>query len=110
MSDPAFLRAAEATLNAIEAAVERAIDEADLDLDLERQGNVITLDFGDGSKVVVNSHLVAGEIWVAARSGGFHYRLDGDRWVDGRSGDELWGALSRLVSQQAGRPVVLARG
>ena len=110
MSDPDRLRAAEATLNAIEAALERAIDTADLDLDLTRQANVITLDFGDGSKLVVNSHGVAGEIWVAARSGGFHYRLEDERWVDGRSGDELWAALSRLVSQQSGQPVVLARG
>lgn len=110
MSDPAVLRVAEATLDAIEAAVERAVDEADLDVDLERQGNVITLSFDDDSKIVVNSHAVAGEIWVAAKSGGFHYRLQDDRWIDGRSGDELWAALSRLVSAQAGQAVVLGRG
>jgi CyaY protein len=108
MSDQAFLRAAEATLDAIEASVERACDTAGLDVELERQGNVITLSFDDGSKVIVNSHSAAREIWIAARSGGFHYRLQGDRWIDGRSGDELFAALSRLVSQQGGGAVVLA--
>ena len=108
MSDPAFQRAAEAALDAIEAALERAADDG-LDVEIERQGNVITLGFEDDSKIVVNSHAAAQEIWVAARARGFHKRRrDDGRWIDGRSGDELWAALSRLVSQQAGSPVVLA--
>ncbi|MFN7643480.1 MAG: iron donor protein CyaY [Burkholderiales bacterium] len=107
MSDQAFQRDAEAALDAIEAAMERAAD-GDLDVDVERQGNVITMTFEDDSKVIVNSHSAAQEIWVAARSGGFHYRLTDGRWIDGRSGDELFAALSRLVSQQGGLAVVLA--
>jgi CyaY protein len=107
MSDQGFQAAAEATLDAIEAALERAIDTG-LDAEVERQGNVITATFADGSKLIVNSHSAAQEIWVAARAGGFHYRPQGARWIDGRSGDELWAALSRLVSQQGGMAVVLA--
>ena len=107
MSDQAFQRDAEAALDAIEAAMERAAD-GDLDVDVERHGNVITMTFEDDSKVIVNSHSAAQEIWVAARSGGFHYRLMDGRWIDGRSGDELFAALSRLVSQQGGLAVVLA--
>ena len=108
MSDPAFQRAAEAELDAIEAELERAAD-AGLDLDVERQGNVITLTFDDDSRIVVNSHSAAQEIWIAARAGGFHYALRDGRWVDGRSGDELWASLSRLVGRQAGAAVVRAR-
>ena len=107
MSDQGFQAAAEAALDAIEAALERAID-AGLDAEVERQGNVITATFDDGSKLIVNSHSAAQEIWVAARAGGFHYRPQGGRWIDGRSGDELWAALSRLVSQQGGTAVLLA--
>lgn len=107
MSDPTFQRDAEATLDALEAALERAADGG-LDVEVERSGNVITLTFEDDSKIVVNSHSAAQEIWVAARSGGFHYRRRDGRWIDGRSGDELYAALSRLVSQQSGSPVVIA--
>ncbi len=107
MTEHEFLSAAEATLDAIEAAVERAVDDG-LDVELERTDNVITLTFEDDSKIVVNSHSAAREIWIAARSGGFHYRRDGVRWIDGRSGDELFSALSRLVSAQGGQAVVLA--
>jgi CyaY protein len=107
MSDQAFQQAAETTLDAIEAALERAADDG-LDVEVERQGNVITLTFEDDSRIVVNSHSAAQEIWVAARAGGFHYRRRDGRWIDGRSGDELWAALSRLVSQQGGSAVVLS--
>lgn len=102
MSEEAFLRAAEAALETLESGLERAVDAGEIDLEIERQGNVLTLVFDDDSKIVVNSHAAAREIWVAARAGGFHYRLLEDRWVDGRSGEELFAALSRLLSQQAG--------
>jgi CyaY protein len=116
MSEHEFLARAEATLDAIEVALERAIDVAGLDAELERQGNVLTLSFDDGTKVIINSHSAAREIWVAAKSGGFHYRpelgtrvgTDAVQWIDGRSGDELFAALSRLVSAQGGVPVVLS--
>ena len=48
------------------------------------------------------------EIWVAAKSGGFHFRHDGTAWRDTRDGTELFAAVSRLASQQAGSPVVLS--
>jgi CyaY protein len=108
MSDQGFQREAEATLDAIEACLERAVDASAIDLEIERTDNVITVTFDDDSKVIVNSHSAAREIWIAARSGGFHFRRDGERWVDGRSGDELFAALSRLVSAQGGSAVVLA--
>jgi len=58
--------------------------------------------------MIVNRHAAAREIWVAARSGGFHFRWDGRQWRDTRNGTELFAALSKLVSAQSGRPVVLA--
>lgn len=110
MSEHTFSRSAQTALDAIESNLERLVDSIDLDLDIERQGNVLTLTFADDSKIIVNSHEVAREIWVAARSGGFHYRQDGEQWVDGRNGDELFAALSRLVSAQSGMAVRLQPG
>ena len=110
MSEHTFSRSAQSALDAIESNLERLVDSIDLDLDIERQGNVLTLTFADDSKIIVNSHEAAREIWVAARSGGFHYRQDGAQWVDGRNGDELFAALSRLVSAQSGMAVRLQPG
>jgi CyaY protein len=98
-----------------EALAERALTRLDeameasgIDADVERKdGGVIEIEFADGSKMIVNRHGAAREIWVAARDGGFHFRWDGALWRDTRDGSELFAALSRLVSAQSGQPVRL---
>lgn len=93
------------------AALERALEASALDVDLETKGSgVLEVEFADGAKIVINRHTAAREVWVAARSGGFHFRYDGSRWRDSRDGSELFAALSRLCSAQSGTPVILAPG
>ena len=90
------------------AALEQALEAAELDADFElKEGGILEIEFEDGSKIIVNRHGAAREIWVAARSGGFHFRWDGAAWRDTRDGSELFAALSKLVSQQLGRGVRL---
>jgi CyaY protein len=90
-------------------AIERALDESGIDADIElKEGAVLELEFGNGSKIIVNRHGAAREIWVAARSGGFHFRWDGAAWKDTRDGAELFAALSKLVSAQSGTGVILS--
>jgi CyaY protein len=90
-------------------SIERALDRSGVDVDLElKEGGVLELEFADGSKIIVNRHVAAREIWVAARSGGFHFRWDGSAWRDTRDGAELFAALSRLVSAQSGTGVILS--
>lgn len=91
------------------AAIERAIEASDIDADLEMKGTgVLQLEFADGARIVVNRHSAAREIWVAAPSGGFHFRHDGALWRDTRGGKELFEALSELLSATSGTPIVLA--
>ena len=102
MSDREFEAAADAALEALE----RALGETDLDFEL-KSGGVLEIEFDDGSRIIVNRHGAAREIWVAARSGGFHFRRDAGGWRDTRSGQELFAALSELVSDQSGRRILL---
>jgi CyaY protein len=90
-------------------SIERALDQSGVDADVElKEGGVLELEFGNGSKIIVNRHGAAREIWVAARSGGFHFRWDGSAWRDTRDGTELFAALSKLVSAQSGTGVILS--
>lgn len=102
MEDSEFNTLADAALARIDAALEAS--DADLDFELAA-GGVLEIEFDDGSKIIVNRHGVAKEIWVAARAGGFHFRWDGAAWRDTRDGAELMEKLSVLASQQAGEPV-----
>ena len=104
MEESEFNRLAGATMAAIEAALEAS--GADLDFELAA-GGILEIEFADGSKIIVNKHGVAREIWVAAKAGGFHFRWSGEAWIDTRDGSELMQKLSTLASQQAGEPVEL---
>jgi len=104
MDDSEFNVRAEQAMSRIEAALEES--PADIDFELA-SGGVLEIEFADGSKIIVNRHAVAREIWVAARSGGFHFRWNGQAWCDTRDGVELMARLSLLASQQAGDSVEL---
>lgn len=104
MDDKEFNRLADATLAQIEAALESS--DADLDFEL-KHGGVLEIEFANGSKIIVNKHGVAKEIWIAAKSGGFHFRREADLWVDTRDNSELFSKLSALATQQAGESVQL---
>ena len=104
MDETEFDALAEQVLSRIEAALEETGVDADIEL---KPGGVIEIEYADGSKMIINRHAAAREIWVAARSGGFHFRWDGAAWRDTREGTELFAALSKLVSAQSGRPVRL---
>ncbi|MGH8808320.1 MAG: iron donor protein CyaY [Noviherbaspirillum sp.] len=108
MTESEFLALAEQTLAAIESALERASNGSDLDVECSRSGNVLEIEFIDnGSKIIVNSQAPMQEIWVAARSGGFHYRKENDRWINTRDKSELFASLSKMVSEQGGVNLML---
>jgi len=104
MEESEFNALAEKTLAAIEAGLENS--GADVDFELGA-GGVLEVEFADGSKMIINRHGAAREIWVAARSGGFHFRPDNGNWIDTRDGSELFAKLERLLAEQAGEPVPL---
>jgi CyaY protein len=110
IDDKQFYQLGSNVLQSIEVALEAADDELDLDLDLERQGgNVINIRFRDKSVIVVNTQPPLHEIWVAAKSGGYHYRWAGTMaqplWLDTKTGRELLSDLSEFAGAQAGQPV-----
>lgn len=104
MDESAFNVLADAELERVEAALEACGAE----LDVERKpGGVLEVEFENGSKVIINRHTAAREIWVAARSGGFHFRPDAAGWISARDGSELYALLSRVVAEQSGEAVAL---
>ena len=94
-----------AVLAAIEAAADRLLQDDVIDIDAGRTGGLLELAFPNGSKIVVNTQPPLQELWLAAPSGGFHFRSIGGRWIDGRDGGEFFDVLSACASAQAGRPL-----
>ncbi len=77
------------------------------DCDASLSMGVMTLEFADGNRFIINSHRAARQIWMAANVQAWHFSYDAqqDRWIDQRSGQDLLPLLTQLVSEKVGYPV-----
>lgn len=94
-------------IDAIFSKIEAVLDARDTDIDTETSAGILTLEFADGSKIIINRQTPTQEIWVAAKSGGYHYRLDQDVWRNTRDGSEFFASLTTYIQQQSGEDIQL---
>src|SRR6476619_7478724 len=91
-------------------ALEVVINDVDgLECDLE--SGILSIEFSDGERFVINSHRAARQIWMAARASAWHFDVDAktQRWTAAKTGDELWDCLQREIGKKLERPLVLSR-
>ena len=100
MTDLEFLDHAEHLLQAVELACDRINDEGVADIDNQRVGGMITLTFENKSQIIINLQKPLHEVWLAARSGGYHFKFDGTQWVDTKGQGEFFQRLSDDASVQ----------
>jgi len=105
MTDLEFLNRAEQLLKAVELSSDRINEDTDADIDNQRVGGMVTLTFFNRSQIVINLQKPLHEVWMAARSGGYHYRFDGQQWQDTKGSGEFFARLSQDASAQAGVPL-----
>ena len=101
-----FNQLAEQTMNAIEEAIEAS----GADIDYDTISEILTLEFENGSQIIINKQGAANQLWVAARSGGFHFDYDpeSETWIrDCEPREDLFSCLNRCCSEQAGVSVQL---
>lgn len=87
--------------------LEDQIDELPADIDVDAAGSVMTVIFPNASQVILSRQIATLEIWVAARSGGFHLARSGDDWVCSTTQESLAQLLSRVFTEQLGESVSL---
>ena len=104
MDESEFIMRTDAALKRIESAMDACGANCDYSQTVE---GVFEIEFDDGSKIIVNRHETTQEIWVATRSGGFHFRWDGKAWCDTKNNGELMAVLSDQVSSSMGKSIVL---
>ena len=105
MTDNEFMDQAERLLQQLEKACDLLNDQADVDIDNQRVGGMITLVFANRSQIVINLQKPLHEVWLAARSGGYHYRHNGETWMDTKGQGDFWVQLGQDASAQAGLPL-----
>jgi CyaY protein len=103
MTDLEFMDHAEQLLRAVELACDRINDDSDADIDNQRVGGMITLVFANRSQIIINLQKPLHEVWLAARSGGYHFRFDGQRWMDTKGQGEFFERLTQDACAQSGQ-------
>ncbi|MDH5923260.1 iron donor protein CyaY [Vibrio splendidus] len=85
--------------------IEEAIDESEADVDYEVTGNVMTLEFENRSQIIINRQEPMREIWLASKSGGFHFKLVDDKWTCSKTGMELFEMVKEECVKHAGKEI-----
>ena len=104
MTESEFLQHSDALF----ADIEDQIDEGGWDFDCQFSGNVLTLEADDGSQIIVNRHTPNQELWIAAKSGGYHFAERDGQWLATRDGSEFFTVLSEALSAATSEEVVIA--
>ncbi|HWK82213.1 MAG TPA: iron donor protein CyaY [Caldimonas sp.] len=103
LSDAEYDARTRAAFASVEATVDRLLQDDVIDIDAERTGGLLELAFPGGARIVINTQPPLHELWLAAPSGGFHFKAAGGAWIDGRDGGEFFAVLSSCASELAGR-------
>ena len=93
-------------------ALVRALDLLEHpEIEAELASDILTIEFSDGTRYVVNSHRAARQIWMAAERSAWHFDWvpEKKQWIAAKSGNELWSTVSRLVGERLGTPLNLVR-
>ncbi|MFO7179662.1 MAG: iron donor protein CyaY [Pseudomonadota bacterium] len=93
-------------LSRLVAALDALEDDA---LEAELASDILTIEFSDGTRYVINSHRAARQIWMAAERSAWHFDYDGSRWIATKTGEELWSVVEAVLGRKLGRPVRLNR-
>ena len=91
-------------VDATQQALEDLFDESGMDLDMENSAGVLTVKFDNGSQLIFSRQEPIRQLWLAARSGGFHFDYDESegRWICDTSDEQLGEMLVRITLEQCG--------
>jgi CyaY protein len=77
------------------------------EVDFSTSDGVLTFEFPDGQRYVLNRQAGASQMWFAAGDRAWHYDWDEEReaWLDDRDGHDLLANVAERVGTKIGRSV-----
>ena len=88
--------------------IEDSIEESGADVDYDQNGGLLTLEFENRTKLIINRQQPLHQIWLATLENGHHYDYKAGKWIDDRSGDEFLTFLSAAIFKQSKEKVVFS--
>ncbi len=90
-------------------AIEEAIDESGADIDYENAAGILTLELENGSQIIINRQTPVKQLWLAVRSGGYHFNWneEAEGWVRDSDGAAFVKMLNQALEAQGGERLEL---
>jgi CyaY protein len=107
VQDSEFSKIVDELVIQLEDELDELAEEHGIDLDIDTSGGLLTVVMENGSTIVLSRQISNQEIWVAARSGGYHCAFINGDWFCGTSSETLSALLGRVFTEQIGLPVSL---
>lgn len=103
-----YYERATTALNALVDALDEVSQQTDA-FEVELANDILTLDFPDGVRFVINSHRAARQIWMAANTSAWHFNwhADSQRWLCSKTNAELWQVVAEQLRVKTGKSVAL---
>ena len=101
MTDSEFIQLADILYQKIEDCIE----DSGADIDYDQNGSLLTLEFENRTKLIINRQEPLHQVWLATLENGHHYDYKDGLWIDDRSGKEFLGFLSAAIEKQSGEKV-----
>ena len=95
MTETEYLQQTQMLFNTVMAHIEDNYP----DLDAQSQGAIVEIENQDGQKIIINQQTPMQEVWLASRSGGYHFKWNGATWVNTRDGADFWEFLNTTLSE-----------
>ena len=90
--------------------VEDALEDLDGDIDYESSDGILTIVMENKSQIIINRQTAAFQLWLAAKSGGYHYDYVDGHWQDDRTAELFTDAINRCLTEQSGEKIILDLG
>ncbi len=93
----------DSTINNLEDELSTMIDSGS-EFDLEKNGDVLTLSFDDGSKIIISPNSPVSQLWVSANYEGHRFNYDEAKstWIDEKTAEEFRVYIMRLIGGKLG--------
>lgn len=104
LDEQTYTGLASAQLKHLVARLDDLAAEAE-EFEVELANDILSVEFPDGAKFVINSHRAARQIWMAAGTQAWHFDYAAGQWISTKTKEELWPAIAAQLSRKLGRSI-----
>lgn len=89
--------------------IEELLENTDLDLDIDNSGEILAIKFANHSQIIISRQLALKQLWLAAKSGGYHLDYDekSKKWILTTTNETFEQLLTRVIKEQTNQLVVI---